>query len=240
MKNSEKILRLIDPIEEIQSTEDLKTLCNHQNRLTLIEAPFFVAVQPVIHEICENNIAGDIVNIGVFKGGASLFMKSVFEENNIFRKWFLFDSFCGFNEDTLTKRKDLDALSYFKHELDFSENGFPAKDALENLFKTHQLDNHLTVTEGYIENTLEKQPIDTLCFLHIDVDFYEPTLFALNYLYPKLNRGGWVIVDDYHVDAFNCKEAVDEYRDKFNILSPIVRLGNYQIGWRKEESIFEN
>ena len=70
--------------------------------------------------------------------------------------------------------------------------------------------------------------------LHIDVDFYQPTFFSLEKFYPKVIDGGWIIIDDYNVEIFDCKKAVDEFRTINNISDKLIKLGNYQVGWKNK------
>ena len=46
--------------------------------------------------------------------------------------------------------------------------------------------------------------------LRLDTDFYESTKVELEHLYPKIEKGGIIIIDDYgHWNG--CKKAVDDY-----------------------------
>jgi asparagine synthase (glutamine-hydrolysing) len=44
----------------------------------------------------------------------------------------------------------------------------------------------------------------------IDVDWYEPVMFSLKRIVPKLSVGGAIVVDDYN-DWSGARKAVDEY-----------------------------
>lgn len=230
---ADEILKIINPPIKLSSFSDINELYEDSNRLTLIEMKFFEKIKSVINEICLNEIEGDVVNIGVFKGGASLYMKALFEENEIFKKWWLYDSFKGFNEQNIQKKKDINVLNEFSKTLHFSK-GFPTASDTLKLFKRFNLSDNLNVIEGYIEHTLKGENFKKISFLHIDVDFYEPTFLSLNELYHKLSPNAWVVIDDYNVEQFECKLAVDDFRRLHNINSPIEVLGNYQIGWKKE------
>ena len=68
--------------------------------------------------------------------------------------------------------------------------------------------------------------------LHIDGDLYEPSMDALENLYPKLSDGGFVIIDDYNdIDA--CRRAVTDYRAKHGIAIPIVPIDWTGVFWHK-------
>ena len=55
---------------------------------------------------------------------------------------------------------------------------------------------------------------------------------ALKALYPNLQAGGYLIVDDYDVPA--CKQAVSEYRDQHGIAETIQTVDWTGVFWRKE------
>ena len=52
--------------------------------------------------------------------------------------------------------------------------------------------------------------------LRLDTDWYESTKHELEHLFPRLQKGGILIIDDYgHWEG--CRKAVDEYMDTNNI-----------------------
>ena len=58
--------------------------------------------------------------------------------------------------------------------------------------------------------TLKTNILKNISLLRLDTDWYESTKIELNKLYPKLSKGGILIIDDYN--TWNgCKKAVDEY-----------------------------
>lgn len=63
-------------------------------------------------------------------------------------------------------------------------------------------------------------------------DTYESTMTALEPLYPKLQVGGYVIVDDYN-SLTDCKRAIDDYRRKHNITEPLVAIDNLSVYWQR-------
>ena len=60
-----------------------------------------------------------------------------------------------------------------------------------------------------------------ISLLHLDLDLYEPTKVALEYLYPKVVPGGIVLLDEYAMEGFPGEsEAVEEY---FKGKMPVIR-----------------
>jgi len=69
--------------------------------------------------------------------------------------------------------------------------------------------------------------------LRLDGDLYESTIDALTHLYPKLEKGGYAIIDDYgSVKA--CKQATEDYRAAHDIEEPIITIDSSGVMWRKE------
>ena len=65
----------------------------------------------------------------------------------------------------------------------------------------------------------------------MDGDMYESTLDTLTHLYPKLTKGGYVIIDDYEIPA--CRQAIEEYRKDHGIEDQIVSEPGNVHYWRK-------
>lgn len=59
---------------------------------------------------------------------------------------------------------------------------------------------------------VKKCKIEKLCFAHIDVDLYDSTKCAIEFVYPKLTSGGIVVFDDYgDLVSQGAKKATDEF-----------------------------
>jgi hypothetical protein len=94
------------------------------------------------------------------------------------------------------------------------------------------LDQQVKFIQGWFHDTLPSAPVDQLALLRVDGDLYESTMDVLKHLYPKVMPGGFVIIDDYQ-DIAACRHAVDDYRDKNDILDPIMKIDWSGVYWRK-------
>jgi hypothetical protein len=74
-------------------------------------------------------------------------------------------------------------------------------------------DENLTLLKGWFDQTIPNnmELFDNLDILRIDSDFYESVLFCLRTLFPKLNSGGLVILDDWAWNPKGVQSAFDEY-----------------------------
>jgi len=93
------------------------------------------------------------------------------------------------------------------------------------------LDDQVHFLEGWFSETLPAAPVDRLAVLRLDGDMYESTWDGLTYLHPKVSRGGYVIIDDYALEA--CRRAVDEYRRQEGIVDSIERIDGSAVFWRR-------
>lgn len=186
-------------------------------------------IESCIHNIINDKIKGDFIETGVWRGGATILMKAILKEFCIHdRKVWLADSFEGLpRADVKNYKHDFGNKLYQKKILKISE-----EEVKNNFIKYDLLDNNVIFLKGWFRNTLPDASIKEISLLRLDGDIYESTFLALKYLYPKLSKGGYIIIDDYN--AFNnCKLAVNEFRIENNITEDIVEIDNEAIFWRK-------
>lgn len=186
-------------------------------------------LQQCIESVLIEKVEGDLIETGVWRGGACIFMRAVLAAYKIEdRKVFVADSFEGLPKpdenkypvDKGDKHHKITLLAISQEEV---ENNFR---------KYGMLDDQVVFLKGWFNETLPKAPITKLSILRLDGDMYSSTIEALDNLYPKLSKGGFCIVDDYALSG--CKLAVDDYRKKHNIKSEIKKVDWSGIFWRKE------
>jgi len=90
------------------------------------------------------------------------------------------------------------------------------------------------IVKGWFEDSMPKtlSQIDTIAILHLDCDLYESVTYCLEKLYDKVTEGGIVVVDDYGYFK-GCKKAVDEFLQKKNIPTYIVKTKECAVYFRK-------
>lgn len=180
-------------------------------------------------EYClKNNIAGDFIETGVWRGGATIFMKGILKAYGSDRKVFVADSFEGLPEpETKYIHDQNDPHHTFKFlavPLEEVKNNFRAYDLL---------DDNVIFIKGFFETSLKTAPIDKLAILRLDGDMYSSTIHVLDTLYDKVTKGGFIIIDDYTLPG--AKAAVIDFRNKRNIKDEIVLIGKgYSAYWVKK------
>ena len=181
-----------------------------------------------IEKILEQGIPGDFIETGVWRGGATIFMRGVLVAHGVEdRNVWVADSFEGLPPPVLPQ----------DHGMEFTKKDFPVLavglDQVKSLFERYDLlDSRVRFLKGWFRDTLPDAPIGELSLLRLDGDLYESTMDALTALYDKLVPGGFVIVDDYKaLDV--CQQAVDDFRRDRNIDDQMIEIDPYSVYWRK-------
>jgi hypothetical protein len=181
-----------------------------------------------LQQILQENIPGDCIETGVWRGGATILMRAILKaHNDTTRKVWVADSFAGVPPPKAEYPEDRD-LDLFK----FPHLAVSLKTVQNNFKKYDLLDGQVVFLKGFFCDTLPTAPIDKLALLRLDGDLYESTLEALTHLYPKLSVGGYVIIDDYGAIPA-CKKAVHDYRTAAHIDDEILWIDAYGIYWKK-------
>lgn len=154
-------------------------------------------------------LPGDIVELGVYKGG-SFFQFAAFREileNEKARKLIGFDMFGEFPE----AHNDGDEM-FRQKWIKETKGDFLSREEIQQSLSYRNIGN-TELIQGDVAETLpaylKKHPYMKIALLHIDVDIYEPSIAGLTYLYDRVVRGGIIILDDYGVAGET--KAVDEF-----------------------------
>lgn len=176
----------------------------------------------------ENKVPGDFIETGVWRGGATIFMRAFLKAYQVTeRRVWVADSFQGLPAPNPIKYpQDAGLNLYLYPALSVSLD-----QVMENFEAYGLLDHQVVFVKGWFCNTLPTIPIEQIAVLRLDGDMYESTIDALTYLYPKLSIGGYTIIDDYNIPQ--CKSAVHDYRNKNQITDPLIFVGNAAAYWKK-------
>ncbi len=153
---------------------------------------------------------GDFIETGVWRGGASIFMRAVLKAyRDTTRTVWVADSFQGLPKPD-AKRYPADAGD---RHWSYSELAVPLEVVKANFARYGLLDDQVRFLVGWFRDTLPPGLARSGRFavLRLDGDLYESTMDALTNLYPKLSVGGFAIIDDYGAVPA-CKAAVEDFR----------------------------
>ena len=180
---------------------------------TLVPVERCYSLYQTVNYIIKNNIEGDLVECGVWKGGSSMLMAYTLLEAGISnRKIYLYDTFEG-----MTKPGEMDG----QEEKDQWDRGkvtdtlnnmcySPIEEVKANMNKTGYPVENIVLVKGKVEETVPGTIPSKISLLRLDTDWYESTKHELIHLYPLLEKHGVLIVDDYGAWQ-GARKATDEY-----------------------------
>ncbi len=186
-------------------------------------------IQYCVEQVLQNEVPGDLVETGVWRGGATIFMRAILQAyGDQHRRVWVADSFAGLPPPNAEKYP-------YDRGLDLSGWTFlavPLEQVQSNFAKYGLLDNQVVFLKGLFSQTLPSAPIQSISVLRLDGDLYESTMNALENLYPKVSVGGYVIIDDYGAIGA-CAQAVHDYRSAHNISDPLISIDWTGVFWQK-------
>lgn len=184
-----------------------------------------------MQEILKNQIPGDCIETGVWRGGCTILMRAILKAfGDTERKVWVADSYTGVPPPNLEKYPQ-DRISPL-HTESYHYLAVPLTTVKNNFKKFGLLDSQVVFLKGLFSDTLPKAPIEQLALMRLDGDLYESTLDALTNLYPKLSVGGFVIIDDFGSNP-NCVEALTDYRREHQIEDPFIPIDFASVYWQK-------
>lgn len=195
------------------------TLLSHERLQNILDS---------ISTLEKENIPGDLIEIGVFKGGAIMAMALKCKQLNCNRKIIAYDTFEGM---TLPTSYDI-TFQGLEAKNNYVMPDIKCASSFENTKANIDKAEYKNI-EYVIGDILLQKKEDVpkkIALLRLDTDWYESTKYELEIFEPNVMKGGFVIVDDYG-HWLGCRKAVDEFQSiKNNTICAIDYTGIY---WRK-------
>lgn len=204
-------------IEDLDASE--KEILQKAQPYTMTSVERIIASMNAAKHAVKAKVPGAIVECGVWRGGNMMAMAMTLAAcGDVSRPLFLYDTFEGMSEPTGVD-VDLGGASASKTFVEMQkDNEDWCKAGLEEvkaaLVSTEYPESRMRFVKGRVENTIPATIPESISVLRLDTDWYESTRHELEHLYPKLSRGGVLIIDDYgHWQG--ARRAADEYLEKF-------------------------
>jgi O-methyltransferase len=205
---------------------NLRNVCEFSH--TMVGRKRLDNIERCLDAIRLDDIPGDLIETGVWRGGASIFMRGYLAAWEIMgRTVWVADSFEGLPVPSLPQDEGHDFSAAKAPILAIS-----LEEVQENFRRYNLLDDRVSFLKGWFSDTLPHAPIEQLALLRLDGDLYESTMDGLNALYHKVAPGGFIIVDDYG-DFEPCRRAINEFRSTHGISEPIEPIDWAGAFWRK-------
>jgi O-methyltransferase len=164
-------------------------------------------------EINQKNLVGNVAELGVYKGKFAKYINKYFQD----RLLYLFDTFEGFDvRDVRSENKK----NFSSGTQDFSDT------SKESVLARMPFPQKCQIVKGFFPESA-KNINDKFVLVSLDADLYEPIYNGLEFFYPKLVSGGYILIHDFNNDAYpGARKAVEEFCKKYNVnYLPISDLG---------------
>jgi hypothetical protein len=181
-----------------------------------------------VADVLARGVPGDLIETGVWRGGTTILMRAVLEAyGDEHRRVYVADSFEGLPPPDPGRYPADEGL--FLNLVDAL--AVTVEDVRAGFERYGLLDDRSVFVNGWFRDTLPGLRGHRWSVVRLDGDLYESTTDALSNLYPGLSPGGWLVVDDYAIDA--CRTAVTDYRREHGITAPLHRIDWTGVRWQK-------
>jgi hypothetical protein len=223
----------VGPLEQVEDipkdlVQDKEFLSIHRRcrSFTMATPALNYALYQAIVYLNKNSIAGDIVETGVWRGGSMMLCATaLLAAGDRQRQIYLYDVFDGswprperVDETIYGANYAARLQSFERQEAQLAATHPDLKQRRQaglaqvkaNLLSTDYPEHKLTFVSGLVEDTMPRVLPEQIALLRLDTDWYRSTKHALTHLYPRLLKGGVLLVDDYPTEV-GATRAVDEY-----------------------------
>jgi O-methyltransferase len=170
----------------------------------------FYTLARVVREMAPEG--GLIAECGVYRGSTLLGMAHTLKTMGI-TGWRLagFDSFEGFPEPT--QEDSLADGSFHKSAIKgvFADTSF---EELSRKVRALGFERDITLAKGYFENALPAWSGENFAIVHLDCDLYPSYMTCLEFFYPRIKPGGFMVFDEYDFSAPvypGAQKAIDSF-----------------------------
>ena len=205
------------PLRPVDIAADVWAIIERVRPYTMTSVERINAVCEAVRYVTAARVPGAFVECGVWRGGSTMAaVLQLLDSGDMGREIFLYDTFEGMAPPTSRDRAvsgEAAAELLANSARDAADSVWcyaSLRDVRANVLGTGYPKERLHFVAGKVEETIPQTIPNSIALLRLDTDWYESTKHELEHLYPRLNSGGVLIVDDYgHWQG--AREAVDEY-----------------------------
>jgi O-methyltransferase len=205
-------------------------LCRRVAPYTMTTPPRVYALARAVEYVAAREISGAIVECGVWRGGSMMAAALTLLRLGVTdRELYLFDTFAGMTPPTEedVRRSGESAADLLSAEGDDADIWAMASldDVRNAVLGIGYPPERIHFVKGPVEETLPANAPDKIALLRLDTDWYASTKHELVHLFPRVTRGGVLILDDYGYWQ-GARRAVDEYLSEHNVPLLLNRIDN--------------
>jgi O-methyltransferase len=161
----------------------------------------------LLRSVVERKVSGALAELGVYKGETARIFHHYLPEKQLF----LFDTFKGFEERDIEKEQLVTGYSY-------SPSHFSDTSLRKVIERISPVNENVEAFAGYFPDTIPEKLFELqFCFVHLDADLFAPTYEGLKFFYPRLSKGGFILIHDYNTWA-GARSAVEQFASEQGIV----------------------
>lgn len=170
----------------------------HDERSASLDYVRYATLALAATRVDADELPGSIAEVGVFRGRTARFIRRVAPDRHLF----LFDTFTGFSREVV-ESEGLEGTVGPRAFLRTSEE----------VARTNVGDDQVTIVRGEFPATAGTVSAERFALVHVDVDLESVTAAALEFFYPRVVAGGYIVIHDYNNSQFRfgCRRAVDAF-----------------------------
>lgn len=178
-------------------------------------------IELLAEELNRNAIQGDIAEAGVDYGDCSWIINVAFPDRNLY----LYDTFSGFDKRDveIEERNGYTTKDFFNSANYFKRTNFATSEEQMNYVKQRlKYPQNAAFRKGYFPESAMSEHDNHFAFVSLDMDLYQPILNGIDFFYPRLNKGGYIMIHDYnHKEFQGIKKALSEAEKKFGTIPKV-------------------
>jgi O-methyltransferase len=151
------------------------------------------------------SIEGNVAEVGVYKGNFAKHINLYFQD----KKLYLFDTFEGFKNETLSKYVDNRMAALLEEGK--NRTNYCINDNINVMLSGFIRPDNCIVKIGFFPDSAN-DVLDQFCYVSLDTDLYQGTMAGLEFFWPRMVHRGVIMIHDYnYYDCPGVKKAVDEF-----------------------------
>lgn len=176
------------------------------------------AIRKLVWRMERMGIAGAAADLGAYRGDLSWQLNALMPE----RKLYLFDTFTGYDARDIEKEQEL-CLSDARAG-DYSLSSRELANLKERILSRMPYRENVEIRAGWFPETAFDLEDERYALVHIDTGLYQPTYAGIQYFFPRLSRGGVLVVSGYeHGKSMAVRQAIDDLEETYGafLITPV-------------------
>lgn len=163
-------------------------------------------------------IEGAAADLGAYRGDISWQMNALMPQ----RKLYLFDTFSGYDPRDTAKEQEYNLSDAKAGQFGLTQK--ESENIEQTLLERMPYPENVVIKKGWFPETAFDLESEKYAIVHIDTGLYGPTYSGLQYFFPRMSKGGVIIVSGYeNGKSLSVRQAVDDLEVKYGafLITPL-------------------